>query len=79
MVTEEGSAKIIDLGLANLVEPLGADSSEAETAVAGQTEPGVVMGTFAYMSPEQVRCAGPQPGKRTKARFRRRPSRMTRK
>jgi serine/threonine protein kinase len=34
MVTKEGSAKIIDLGLANLVEPLGADSSEAETAVA---------------------------------------------
>lgn len=54
-VTKDGRVKILDFGLAKLTAPVVADSlTEAPTTPAG-TEPGVVMGTAGYMSPEQVR------------------------
>ncbi len=54
MVTEEGVPKIIDFGLAKLLEPLEADSA-VETAIRQQTQIGQLLGTVSYMSPEQAR------------------------
>ena len=51
MVTRDGRAKILDFGLAKQVPKSVAD----ETATAVLSEPGIVMGTVGYMSPEQVR------------------------
>jgi len=53
MVTPESQTKVLDFGLAKLAEPV---DMEGETrTIAAMTEPGIVMGTVAYMSPEQTR------------------------
>jgi eukaryotic-like serine/threonine-protein kinase len=54
MLRKDGIVKVLDFGLAKLVEPAPLDA-EAETRKLGLTQAGTVMGTVAYMSPEQAR------------------------
>jgi dipeptidyl aminopeptidase/acylaminoacyl peptidase len=55
-LTEDGRLKILDFGLAKLMQPEGAAAQQTSVPTASiGTEPGVVMGTVGYMSPEQVK------------------------
>ncbi len=66
LLTRDGRVKILDFGLAKpfLEEHLEGATLSGETLdeVAGGTEPGLILGTVGYMSPEQARGApvGPQ-------------------
>jgi len=64
-ITRDGIVKVLDFGLAKALaaEGSGPDLSKASTVTADGTIPGVVLGTAAYMSPEQAR--GQQVDKRT--------------
>ena len=53
MVSCDGFVKILDFGLAKVASPVG-EQHETRTLSSWQTQPGIVIGTVQYMSPEQA-------------------------
>jgi len=54
-VTKDGRLKILDFGLAKLTQAKNATADDATVTLQQRTDPGHVLGTVGYMSPEQVR------------------------
>ena len=55
-VKADGMVKVLDFGLAKALDPVpDVDPSQSPTLTAAATQMGVIMGTAAYMSPEQAR------------------------
>ena len=56
-ISRDGSVKVLDFGLAKAfdTEGSGPDLSTSTTFTSAETLPGVILGTAAYMSPEQAR------------------------
>jgi tetratricopeptide (TPR) repeat protein len=56
MVRRDGYVKVLDFGLAKLIDPVGAIAdTEAPTKALVDTDAGIVLGTANYMSPEQAK------------------------
>ena len=54
-IATDGRVKILDFGLARHVAPLVGNAPDSATELR-HTDPGTVMGTVGYLSPEQIRC-----------------------
>ncbi|HEV8483558.1 MAG TPA: serine/threonine-protein kinase, partial [Blastocatellia bacterium] len=55
-ITKDDRVKILDFGIAKLIEPVNEGLAQTDIATRKvQTDPGTVLGTVGYMSPEQVR------------------------
>jgi len=57
MIREDGTVKVLDFGLAKAMaeESSGSVAADSPTLTSNYTRPGVILGTAAYMSPEQAR------------------------
>ena len=55
MIRTDDIVKVLDFGLAKLIEKKVVSDGEADTRPLVKTMPGVIMGTASYMSPEQAR------------------------
>jgi serine/threonine-protein kinase len=55
MLRRDGIVKVLDFGLAKLTERVLPDSVDTEAPTSLKTDPGTVLGTAVYMSPEQAR------------------------
>ncbi|HKP85319.1 MAG TPA: protein kinase [Blastocatellia bacterium] len=56
MIRPDGYVKVLDFGLAKLTEqPSASSDTQAPTIAKANTDPGTIMGTINYMSPEQAR------------------------
>jgi serine/threonine protein kinase/Tfp pilus assembly protein PilF len=55
MLRRDGLVKLLDFGLAKLTERLPPESVDTEAPTSVKTDPGTVVGTAVYMSPEQAR------------------------
>jgi len=53
MVRADGLVKVLDFGLAKLTG--GSSDPESDTRLQSETQPGMIIGTIAYMSPQQAR------------------------
>ncbi|PYK09850.1 MAG: hypothetical protein DME65_11205, partial [Verrucomicrobia bacterium] len=56
MLRRDGIAKVLDFGLARITERLPPESVDTEAPTSFKTDPGMVLGTAIYMSPEQARA-----------------------
>jgi TolB-like protein/Tfp pilus assembly protein PilF len=54
-ISKDDHLKILDFGLAKKVEPVSEDEITSPPSGSEHTEPGTLIGTIGYMSPEQVR------------------------
>jgi serine/threonine protein kinase len=54
-ITPAGTVKVLDFGLAKQTTPSSGDSENSPTLTMGATQAGTILGTAAYMAPEQAR------------------------